>query len=50
MDLLKNSRVIPDVLEFIDVIKRKKRPERVHFIELFLVKLRNPPALQVVMC
>ncbi|MCK4804546.1 MAG: uroporphyrinogen-III decarboxylase-like protein [Spirochaetes bacterium] len=36
MDLLKNSRVIPDVLEFIDVIKRKKKPGRVHFIELFL--------------
>jgi len=36
MDLLKNSSIVPDVEELIAVIKREKRPQRVHFIELFL--------------
>jgi len=36
MQLLKNSRIIPDVKEFISVIKKEKNPKRVHFIELFL--------------
>jgi len=36
MKLLQEGFIEPDVEELIRVIKREKRPERVHFIELFL--------------
>ncbi|NOY08900.1 MAG: hypothetical protein GXP33_08665 [Spirochaetes bacterium] len=36
MDLLKNNRIRPDIEEFLEVVKREKRPKRVHFIELFI--------------
>ncbi len=36
MELLKNITVTPDVAELIQVIKRERKPKRVHFIELFL--------------
>jgi uroporphyrinogen decarboxylase len=36
MDLLQGKGITPDVEEFLSVVKRDKRPERVHFVELFL--------------
>ena len=36
MQLFKDNRIVPDVDEFIKVVKRESRPRRVHFIELFL--------------
>ena len=36
MQLLKDNRIVPDVDEFIKVVKRESKPERVHIIELFL--------------
>jgi len=36
MKLLEETKVIPDVDELLDVIRRDRRPKRVHHIELFL--------------
>lgn len=36
MELLGGNSVVPDVEELIAIIKRERRPKRVHFIELFL--------------
>lgn len=36
MKLLEETKVIPDVNELLDVIRRDRRPKRVHHIELFL--------------
>jgi uroporphyrinogen decarboxylase len=36
MKLLEETKVVPDVYELLSVIRREKRPERLHYIELFL--------------
>jgi len=36
MNLLQDNPIKPDVEEFIAIIKREKKPERVHHVELFL--------------
>jgi uroporphyrinogen decarboxylase len=36
MELLQNNSIVPDVDELLAIIKREKKPKRVHHVELFL--------------